>query len=118
MTKFARGLSLFLLAFTVGAFSCSIPAQSAPRIGDEQASSELVARGELLKVDTASQSFTIKQANDQEMQFQYNSSTKVEGSQNGVQGLSSETGTRVTVYYKEQSGHKVATKIEIIKSDG
>ena len=118
MSKFVKGLSFLLLALTVGALSFSIPAQSAPRMGDEQASSEMVAQGELLKVDTTSQTFTIKQVNDEEMQFQYDSSTKVEGSQNGVQGLSSATGTRVTVYYKEQSGQKIATRIEIIKSDG
>jgi lipopolysaccharide export LptBFGC system permease protein LptF len=118
MPKFVKGLTFLLLAFTVGALSFSIPAQSAPRAGVEQASTELMARGELLKVDSTGQTFTIKQENDEEMQFQYNSSTKVEGSQNGVQGLSSETGTRVTVYYTEQSGAKIATKIEIIKGNG
>ena len=76
----------------------------------------MVARGELLKVDAASQTFTIRQANDEEMQFKYDSNTKVEGSQNGVQGLSSETGTSVTVHYREQSGQKIATRIEVIKS--
>ena len=118
MPKFVRGFSFLLLTLTVAASICLIPAQSAPRMGDEQASSELVARGELLKVDTTGQTFTIKQPNNEEMQFQYNSSTKVEGSQNGVQGLSSETGTRVTVHYREQSGQRLATRIEIIKSDG
>ena len=118
MPKFVKGLSFLLLALTAGALSFSIPAQSAPRMGDEQASSEMVARGELVKVDATSQTFTIKQAGDEQVQFQYTASTKVEGSQNGVQGLSSETGTSVTVHYREQSGHKIATKIEIVKSNG
>jgi hypothetical protein len=76
----------------------------------------MTAKGELIKVDTSEQTFTIKEENGTEVQFRYNSSTEVEGSSEGVQGLSSETGTRVTVYYKEHSGQKIASRIEIQKS--
>jgi hypothetical protein len=49
------------------------------------------------------------------MQLQYDANTKVEGKDGGVQGLASETGTRVTIHYKEDSGKMHATRIEIRK---
>jgi hypothetical protein len=61
---------------------------------------------------------TIKLENGDSVQFQYNSDTKEEGSQNGIQGLSTDTGTQVSVQYKEQSGKKVATRIEILERKG
>jgi hypothetical protein len=84
--------------------------------GQSSSQSDQVAQGVLMSVDTTNQTLTIKDANDQEMQFQYNSSTKVEGNPKGVQGLSSETGTRLRVHYKQESGQRLATWIEVIKS--
>ena len=75
----------------------------------------MVATGELQTVDTTNQTFTIKDAKGEQVQFRYDSSTQVEGSSEGVQGLSSQTGTRVSVQYEEKSGQKMATRIVINK---
>jgi hypothetical protein len=75
----------------------------------------MVATGDLQSVDTTTQTFTIKDSRGEQVQFRYDSSTQVEGSSEGVQGLSSQTGTRVTVHYQEKSGEKMATRIVINK---
>ncbi len=75
-------------------------------------------QGALIKVDLESQTLTVKLENEEEIQFQYNSDTKVEGRENGIQGLASETGTQLTITYTEDSGKRLASKIVIKKSDG
>ncbi len=77
-----------------------------------------MATGELQQVDTTNQTFTTKDTEGKEMQFRYDTSTQVEGSSQGVQGLSSQTGTQVTVHYEEKSGQKMATRIEIKNDNG
>lgn len=117
MKKLCSVFSVLLLTLTIASMAPSAPAQSdhPSVVGTSSHQSEEVARGELLKVDTTNQTFTIKTAGDMEMEFHYTSETKVEGSKTGVQGLSSETGTRVAVYYREDSGQRMATRIEINK---
>ncbi len=74
--------------------------------------------GVLKNVDSEHQTFTLKLENDEEIVFQYDQDTKVEGRESGVQGLSSDTGIQLTVYYTEEDGKNVVTKIEIKKSEG
>ena len=65
-------------------------------INQDQASTQSaakMARGELVKVDTDSQTFTIKQDNGEQAQFQYTADTKVEGAQTSMQGLATDTGS-------------------------
>ena len=100
-----------------GSVGSTISAQSDYTSKSGQDSKERAAQGELVKVDTTHQTLTVKLSDGDEIQFQYNSNTKVEGSEEGVQGLSTETPTRVNVHYEEQSGQKLATRIEVIKSD-
>ncbi len=83
-----------------------------------QDSEQQILNGELVKVDTDHRTFTIKAEGGDEIQFEYTTDTKVEGSQNGIQGLSSDTGTKVSVRYEEKSGKRIATRIEILKGDG
>ncbi len=111
MRKLWNALPLFLLALAIARISAAVPTSF------DQASSEksMVATGELQKVDTTNQTFTIKAASGEVLQFSYNESTKVEGSDAGVQGLSSESGTQVTVRYKEESGKRLAISIQVQK---
>ena len=112
MRKLGIAFSILWLpmVFVIAAYPASYLA--APQPASEQAK-DTMAKGELVKVDTANQTFTIKLANDEELQFQYDSDTKVEGSENGIQGLSADSGTHVAVYYTEKEGRKLATRIEI-----
>ena len=95
----------------VSAQSSDVSARSEQSSGDKA----LVASGQLLSVDTTNLTFTIKNTKGEEMLFRYDASTQVEGSSEGVQGLSSQTGTRVTVQYEEKSGQRMATRIVINK---
>ena len=111
MKKLWKILPVFLVVLAIGTFSMIVRGQTA------QPQKELSVQGELLKVDTATMTFTIKPADGEEMSFQYDTNTKVEGSEKGVQGLSPDSGTKLTVYYEEKSDKKVATRIEIIKTE-
>jgi hypothetical protein len=75
-------------------------------------------QGKLVKVDLENQTFTIKLENDDEVKFEFDSSTSVEGKDTGVKSLADEPGTPLVVRYTESDGRKKATKIEIKKADG
>ena len=117
MRKLWKVLPIFLLTLTFAAAARAIPAQSDQGTELGQASQQRAVQGELVKVDTDNQTLIIKQENGEEMQFQYNSNTKVIGRENGVQGLSGDTDTRLTVHYMEVSWGKIATTIEINKKE-
>jgi hypothetical protein len=106
MSKVFKALPILLLVI---AFA-SIPLAIARQSNDEKLES-----GELVSVDMDHQTLTIKNDAGDQVQFQYTETTKVVGSQNGIQGLSSKAGTRVSVYYKPEEDRRVATKIEILK---
>lgn len=119
MRKASNLLFLLVLALSVAAMGkvVSIQAASSHDLIAQEPEVKTV-RGELTKVDLESQTLTIKLENGDEVQFAYDSDTMVEGRENGVQGLASDTGTMLTVHYKEDSGKKIATKIVIKKSEG
>jgi opacity protein-like surface antigen len=118
MGRLIKHFPVLLLA-VVFAATLAVAAQPDLSIAGTQAStqsaSEKLARGELMKVDTENMTLTIKDKSGTEWVFQYNDATKVEGSSNGIQGLSTETGTQLAIHYVEKSDQKVATKIEIVK---
>ncbi|HYK88213.1 MAG TPA: hypothetical protein VE398_05555 [Acidobacteriota bacterium] len=109
---------MIVLLLTSAAGSLVLADHSAPPTPAIQAPEVKTATGELTKVDTENKTFTIKQENDEEIVFQYDENVKVEGRENGVQGLATETGIQVTVYYVEEDGKRLVNKIEIKKSDG
>ncbi len=106
--------SVVVLALTLIAALSAVAAgaQSAQMSTDTK-----TVQGQLVKVDADNQVFTIKQENGEEVQFHYDTNTEVQGSQTTVQGLASETGTRVSVQYTESDNKKHAQRIEIQKSD-
>jgi hypothetical protein len=56
-------------------------------------------QGVLLSVDTEERTLTIQDSDERLMTFAYNDETEVVGSEDGVQGLSSESGTPVRASY-------------------
>ena len=117
MRKFWKALPLLVFGLTILTAGKTYVAQAAasPLVGLEGQENK-VAEGELVKVDMENQTLTIKVKSGEEIQFQYDSKTTVEGRENGIQGLSSEAGSDLTVHYTEASGKKMATKIAIKKS--
>lgn len=91
------------------------PTTPAPMAQDSKSSARAEkASGELVKVDADAKTLTIKGADGAEQVFSYNESTDVGGgARDGVAGLATKAGTRVTVHYTSSMGTKTATKIEV-----
>ena len=70
-------------------------------------------KGELVKIDAVAKKLTIKSADGIETDFAYSDATEVAGGQDGVAGLATKAGTKVTVHFKSDMGTKTATKIEV-----
>ena len=87
----------------------------APMAQDSKASARAEkASGELVKVDVDAKTISIKGADGAETVFSYNDRTDVGGgARDGVAGLATKAGTRVTVHYTSDMGTKTATKIEV-----
>lgn len=71
-----------------------------------------VAKGELVKVDADAKKITIKDAAGVETEFAYTATTEVAGRE-GVAGLATKSGSKVTVHFTNDMGTKTATKIEV-----
>ena len=76
------------------------------------------AKGELVSVDDAAKSITIKDETGAELKFAYDAKTDVSGAKEGVAGLATRAGSKVTVKYKDEAGSKLATKIEVQRAPG
>jgi hypothetical protein len=89
------------------------PAATAPAAAGERAAKADKAMGELVKVDAVAKKITIKSATGVETDYAYTDATEVAGGEEGVAGLATKAGTKVTVHFKSDMGTKTATKIEV-----
>ncbi len=87
--------------------------QAAPPAQERPAARAAQAQGELVKVDADAKMITIKNAEGAELQFAFNDKTEVVGAQDGVAGLATKAGTKVTVEYTEEGGAKTAARIAV-----
>lgn len=85
--------------------------ERAPMAQERSARAE-TAKGELVKVDADAKNITIKGADGVETVFAYTDTTEVAG-RDGVAGLATKAGTKVTVHFVSNAGTKTATKIEV-----
>lgn len=83
------------------------PAQQAPAV------QEKTFEGHLTKVDAAANLITVKGADDKEMSFSYNDQTQMVGVEKGPQGLTGKTGSSLKIWYRENRGANLASKIEV-----
>ena len=66
-----------------------------------------------MKVDATAKTITIKGADGVETEFAYTATTEVPGASDGVAGLATKSGSKVTVHFTSDMGKKTATKIEV-----
>jgi len=85
----------------------------APAAGESRSARAEKVTGELVKVDAVAKKITIKGAGGADTDFAYSDATEVAGGQDGVAGLATKAGTKVTVHFKSDMGVKTATKIEV-----
>lgn len=100
-------------ALTLGASQAMAFQQAAPPAQEQPAARASQAQGELVKVDADAKMITIKNAEGAELQFAFTDKTEVIGSQDGVAGLATKAGTKVTVEYTEEGGAKTASRIAV-----
>ena len=82
-------------------------------MAEPKADKALTAKGELVKVDADAKTITIKGADGVETEFAYTATTDVKGGSDGVAGLATKSGSKVTVHFTSDMGKKTATKIEV-----
>jgi hypothetical protein len=78
---------------------------------DEEMATSL--KGELVSVNPDTHSFIVKDSTGNNVEFTYNDKTEISGATETIEGLAGETGTSVTVYYREEANSKFATKVEV-----
>ncbi|MGE3276634.1 MAG: hypothetical protein AB7O67_16090 [Vicinamibacterales bacterium] len=73
------------------------------------------AQGRLISVDPDASTLTVETANGDRMEFTYNESTEVSGSDEDVAGLAPMAGANVTIHYTadQGTGKNTATRIEV-----
>jgi Cu/Ag efflux protein CusF len=119
MTFPALAAALFIAPALAGAQSPSpspapAPTQApAPSTAEPKADKAMTAKGELVKVDADAKTITIKGADGVETEFAYTATTEVKGGSDGVAGLATKSGSKVTVHFTSDMGKKTATKIEV-----
>ena len=84
-----------------------------PQSGEMRSAKADTAKGELVKVDADAKKITIKGADGVETEFAYSDATEVAGGRDGVAGLATKSGSKVTVHFKNDAGTKTATKIDV-----
>ncbi|MFB3905082.1 MAG: hypothetical protein ACE15E_16655 [Acidobacteriota bacterium] len=106
---------LLLLGFAPGGFAQDqqIPQQSESQ---QQMSQEQSISGQLKSVDTDAKKIVVTTSDGTDMEFAYNDQTRCTGAQDTIEGLSTSSGSPVTVYYREENQQKLATRIDVQKT--
>jgi hypothetical protein len=94
------------------------PAPAAPMPSDSPSAKSDTVKGELVSVDDVAKSITIKDDKGAEQKFTYDDKTDVSGAREGVAGLATRAGSKVTVKFKDGAAGKLATKIEVQRAPG
>jgi len=103
-----------MLMFVVGtapAMAQEEPKQPPPQ---RQAQQPAPIQGELQEVDATAKTLAVKPAVGDEVVFEYNDKTEVTGAKEGVAGLATMKGAKVTVHFTEDAQAKTKTATRII----
>lgn len=109
-------LSLVVVAAALVFSAARSMAQQQPPAAPPAAQQMSTASGELVQVDTAAKTLTIRNASGADMRFSYSDGTKVTGAVETVAGLATKSGTQVTVHYTKKGQENVASQIDVKKS--
>ncbi len=86
------------------------PAQPADMASDKATQK---VEGELLSVDDAAKSLTVKTADGQEVKIAYTDQTEISGAKDQAAGLATATGSKVSITVTGEGEARTATKIKI-----
>lgn len=129
MMTLRRALLVACATFAIGIGSASIAAAQdpapapkptqppAPAAEPIDMAKTKTAKGELVKVDVATKTLTIKMADGTESKFLYTDATTITGSTEKAAGLNTVAGSAVTVHFRatDTAEPRTATKIDVEK---
>ncbi|RPI23427.1 MAG: hypothetical protein EHM61_19795 [Acidobacteria bacterium] len=107
-------LLVLILAFTAGVFAQD--EQTLPQTDNQQTQTEDAQSitGELKSVDPDAKKIIVT-SEGTDMEFMYDDQTVCSGAQETIEGLSTSSGSRLTVFYREDDQkQKIATRIEVL----
>jgi hypothetical protein len=112
----ALGLMLALVGF--GPMAVAQDEQfPAPEAGTEQMDQDQSVIGELSSVDHDNQTLMVTTAEGLELEFSYDDQTEFIGFEDTVEGLSTNAGSQIEVFYREEAGQNLATRIQVHMSE-
>lgn len=79
---------------------------------EEAAQETAQVTGELVRLDAAAQSLTVKQEDGTEVELFYNEKTQIEGA-DSIEGLNTMSGSKVTVDVRQEGSQWLATSIQV-----
>lgn len=107
-------MAMAIAATTVG-LSASLAAQSPDAQKHQTATQQMSVTGTLDKVDVDAKTLTVKKEDNSTIVFSFTDDTKITGAEQGVAGLATMNGARVTVSYTVQGQSNVATEVDVRK---
>jgi hypothetical protein len=69
--------------------------------------------GSLKSIDSDAKKLVLTTSEGTDMEFSYDDRTEIVGAGGTIEGLSASTGTKVKVFYNEESGQNKATRIKV-----
>ncbi|MFB3906441.1 MAG: hypothetical protein ACE15E_23600 [Acidobacteriota bacterium] len=115
MTRMTRLLLILSFGLVLINFASLVQADD-PKSSTSQSQTqgqEKSVMGDLKRIDSDAKKVVVTTSTGTDMEFLYDDSTQVVGAGGTIEGLSASTGTKVTVFYKEEGGQNKATKIQV-----
>ncbi len=108
-------MTAFLLLMLVG-FAPAAFAQDTPNTGSQdQTMMELAVSGQLKSVDPDAKKLVVTTPEGADVEFSYDEKTEYSGQT--VEGLANSSGSQVRVFFREENGQKIATRVEVQASN-
>ena len=103
----------FLTIGSAVSASAQTPAPAPAPEQTQRAKAPAPVAGDLVNVDTAAKTLTVKLADGSEATFKYTEATEITGAKDGAAGLATMKNSKVTVHFTEnaQDRSKTATKV-------
>jgi hypothetical protein len=114
------GIAIGLMVALVGFAPAALAQEDyspAPEADAEQMIQEQSVSGELTSVDHDNQTLMVTTAEGLELEFSYDDQTEFIGAQDTIEGLSTSAGSQVEVFYREDAGRNLATRIHVQPSE-
>ncbi|RPI26211.1 MAG: hypothetical protein EHM61_12360 [Acidobacteria bacterium] len=109
-------MAAFLLFVLVGFAPAALAQDESNTTPQDQTSMlELAVRGQLKSVDPDAKKLVVTDKDGADVEFSYDEKTEYSGQT--VEGIANSSGSQVRVFFREENGQKIATKVEVQASN-